>query len=66
MLLKAEGKGRDVHYRSASPVRMVRLCLSNPSSLGEPHTRRNISEAATLEYICDIDAGGKLSPVRNQ
>jgi len=66
MLLKAEGEGRDVHHRSASPVRMVRLCLSNPSSSGEPHTRRSISEAATLEYTCDVCAGGKLSPVRNQ
>ena len=49
MPMKAENEGKDVRHCSASPGDMVRLCLSNLSSLGEPHTRRSIFEATTSE-----------------
>jgi hypothetical protein len=52
--MKARNDGRDVRGGLASPVRMVRLRLPNPSSPGGPHTCRSISEAVTLEYICDV------------
>ena len=32
----------------------------------DPHIRRSIPEATTLECTCDVGAGGKLSPVSDQ
>jgi len=66
MPTKARNDGRDVRRGLASPVRMVRLCLSNPSSPGETHTRHTISEVATLEHIGYIGVDARLSPARNR